>query len=186
VALLRLAYPEVAFTYSFNPGEETLQGGQDLATLDLLEPHLWLANANHNEFFKEAGYDFPLHDLRGYRALQKNALRVYRARPDYWLATLRGQIDEQVRIARRFVRPLVTTECWSIIDYKDWPDLDWGWVKEGCEYGVQLACASGAWAGIATSNFCGPQFRGMWRDIAWHRRLTTAIKSAVLAPYLYA
>ncbi len=186
VSALRRAYPDVAFTYSFNPGEETLKGGQDLATLDLLEPHLWMAAANHNEFFKEVGYDFPLHEHHGYLALQKNALRVYRARPDYWLAALRGQIDEQVRIARRFARPLVTTECWSIIDYKDWPDLDWGWVKEGCEHGVELAVASGVWVGIATSNFCGPQFRGMWCDIAWHRRLTAAIKSAPLASYLHA
>lgn len=31
-------------------------------------------------------------------------------------------------------------------------------------------------AAIATSNFCGPQFRGMWRDIALHQLLTAAIK----------
>lgn len=31
---------------------------------------------------------------------------------------------------------------------------------------------------ISTSNFCGPQFVGMWRDVEWHRRLTDIIHSA--------
>ena len=25
---------------------------------------------------------------------------------------------------------LFTTECWAIVNYKDWPLLDLGWVKE--------------------------------------------------------
>jgi len=28
---------------------------------------------------------------------------------------------------------------------------------------------------MGTSNFCGPQFAGMWRDVAWHHRLTDVI-----------
>jgi len=31
---------------------------------------------------------------------------------------------------------------------------------------------------IATSNFCGPQFVGMWRDITWHKRLTHLIRTS--------
>jgi hypothetical protein len=37
---------------------------------------------------------------------------------------------------------------------------------------------------MATSNFCGPQFVGMWRDIAWHKRLTDLIKSSSIDPDL--
>lgn len=37
---------------------------------------------------------------------------------------------------------------------------------------------------LATSNFCGPRYRGMWRDIDWHRRLTGPIKSAPRDPEL--
>ena len=44
--------------------------------------------------------------------------------------------------------------------------------------GVEHAARQGRWVGLATSNFCGPQFRGMWRDIAWHDRLTKLIKSS--------
>jgi Sugar-binding cellulase-like len=48
-------------------------------------------------------------------------------------------------------------------------------VKELCEYGVTEAVATGQWSALATSTFCGPQFVGMWRDVAWHQRLTNLI-----------
>ena len=38
------------------------------------------------------------------------------------------------------------------------------------------AISTGQWVAMATSNFCGPQFVGMWRDIAWHERLTHLIR----------
>jgi hypothetical protein len=78
----------------------------------------------------------------------------------------------------------MTTECWAIVDYKDWPMLPWDWVKALCELGTLTASATGQWTAVATSNFCGPQFRGMWRDVEWHRRLTAAIKAGAMDPAL--
>jgi hypothetical protein len=75
-------------------------------------------------------------------------------------------------------KPLMTTESWGSVVFKDWPGLDWGWEKELCELGVRHAANTGRWLAISTSNFCGPQYVGMWRDVAWHRRLTDLIKSA--------
>ena len=80
--------------------------------------------------------------------------------------------------------PLITTECWAIVDYKDWPLLKWDWVKDLCALGAGKAAASGQWSAIASSNFCGPQFIGMWRDKEWHRQATKTIKSAVISPAL--
>ena len=74
--------------------------------------------------------------------------------------------------------PLITTECWGIVDYKDWPLLKWDWVKDLCALGAQRAAWTGQWLAIATSNFCGPQFVGMWRDKEWHQQLTHTIKTA--------
>ena len=76
--------------------------------------------------------------------------------------------------------PLITTECWGIVDYKDWPLLSWDWVKELCELGALTAASTGQWMAIATSNFCGPQFAGMWNDVEWHQRITKKIKSATI------
>ncbi len=88
--------------------------------------------------------------------------------------------------SRASKKPLITTECWAVVDYKDWPGLDWGWVKDLTARGVAHAASQGRWVAIATSNFCGPQFVGMWRDIAWHRRLTDLIKSSPIDPDLRA
>ena len=73
---------------------------------------------------------------------------------------------------------LITTECWSLVDYKDWPLLEWDWLKELCELGVPSAAATRCWVAMVTNNFNGPQFAGMWRDIDWHRRMTSIIHSA--------
>lgn len=179
IALLRAEFPTVPFTYSFNC-ENPRASRCDLGFLDLFEPHIWMVNAHGYTFNPAIGYGFELTDPKGYYGIQKNAERVYRERADYWNEGLVGLINGYAEVGRQHGRPLVTTECWGIIDYKDWPLLDWGWVKEVCELGTLTAAATGAWAALATSNFCGPQFRGMWRDTAWHQRLTTAIKSARL------
>jgi hypothetical protein len=70
------------------------------------------------------------------------------------------------------------SECWGVVNYKDLPGLDWGWIKELCEIGSITAAETGQWVAIAISNFCGPQFAGMWRDVEWHQNLTKRIKSA--------
>ncbi|MBN1925432.1 MAG: hypothetical protein JW798_06330, partial [Prolixibacteraceae bacterium] len=49
-----------------------------------------------------------------------------------------------------------------------------------CELGVKTAASTGQWIAIATSNFCGPQFVGMWRDVEWHRQLTGIIRSSAI------
>jgi hypothetical protein len=76
--------------------------------------------------------------------------------------------------------PLITTECWSIVNWKDWPGLDWTWVKDLGLYGVQVAAETGRWSAIASSNFCAPQFRGMWTDVVWHQQVTEVIHQAAL------
>ncbi|HUB85426.1 MAG TPA: cellulase-like family protein, partial [Rhizomicrobium sp.] len=123
-------------------------------------------------------------EAKGYTALSLKAEEIYRARPQYWQKLLEDAIARHAVVSRKIKMPLITTECWGIVDYKDWPLLKWDWVKDLCALGAQRAAASGRWLAIATSNFCGPQFVGMWRDKAWHQELTRAIKSAEIAPDL--
>ena len=52
------------------------------------------------------------------------------------------------------------------------------------DFGAQHAAASGRWLAVASSNFCGPQFVGMWRDKLWHQRVTAGIKGAEIAAEL--
>jgi hypothetical protein len=112
--------------------------------------------------------------------LWQQAEKQYRDHEAHWKERLREGISFAVGASRNMALPLITTESWGPITYKDWPLLDWGWVKEICAYGVEQAVASGRWASMCTSNFCGPQFTGMWEDVEWHRRLTGLIKSGAM------
>jgi len=58
--------------------------------------------------------------------------------------------------------------------------------QKGLTDQIAMAAKSGRWLAISTSNFCGPQFVGMWRDKEWHRRLTGIIHGSKIAPELKA
>ncbi|MDR2676191.1 MAG: cellulase [Opitutaceae bacterium] len=174
--LVREQYPLVPLTVSTN-ARPWRHGETDVSAFDFLEPHLWMASANTDEFNRRIGYAYEPFDPKGFDNLAAHGEKLYRADSRYWLGVLSDIIECTARAAGIAKRPLMTTEGWSIVDYKDWPLLDWGWVKEGCAHGVETALATGRWCCMCTSNFCGPQFRGMWRDIGWHQRLTSRMKS---------
>jgi hypothetical protein len=177
ISTLKQAYPHLNCTFSFTSEYDTWRN-QDVTMLDLLELHLWMTT--FSDFYKQVGYHFEKFDPKGYENLQKNAEAVYRSDPAKWQASLYKGIDLLAEWSRTSGKPLLTTECWGVVDYKDWPLLNWDWEKELCELGVRRAAASGCWSAMATSNFCGPQFVGMWRDVNWHRRLTEVIHNATL------
>jgi hypothetical protein len=184
IALVRAKYPAMPLFFSVATGKMQSFLNHDLSEFDLLDPHIWMTIANDGEFYKLTGYDFELFDNKGYTNLSLKAEDTYRARPQYWQNLLVKDIDEFADVSRKIHMPLITTECWGIVDYKDWPLLKWDWVKDLCALGASRAAASGRWLAIATSNFCGPQFVGMWRDVSWHQQLTRTIKSAEIAPEL--
>jgi hypothetical protein len=173
--LLRKAYPGLDYTFSFTSEYENFEG-QDVSMLDFLELHLWMTH--FSDFYQRVGYNYERYDIKGYDNLQLNAERVYRENPKHWQERLIHGVDYLARWSRHAGKPLITTECWSLVDYRDWPMLPWDWLKELCALGVERAAATGRWVAMATSNFCGPQFRGMWRDVGWHRRQTGRIHAA--------
>lgn len=179
IAVVREAYPNLDFCFSFSTELDTWQE-QDVSFMDLLEPHIWMVQTEWSDFIKRIGYDLENanFDPGGYDILARNAEPMYRKDPDYWKARLKSGIDLMAEWSRRSGKPLITTECWAVVLYKDWPMLNWGWVKELCEFGVREASGTGRWIALSTSHFCGPQFVGMWRDVAWHKGLTDLIRSS--------
>ena len=144
--------------------------------MDFLELHLWMAQLGG--YYKQVGYNYERFDLKGYEHLVDGAKSVYFSNPQSWNAKLIERIQVAAEWSRISGKPLITTECWSLVDYKDWPLLEWDWLKDLCELGVRSAASTGRWVAMATSNFCGPQFAGMWRDIEWHKRLSSLIHSS--------
>lgn len=183
-ALVRAKYSQIPLLFSCAEDRPERYLAQDLSYFDLLDPHIWMVQQNDGEFYKLADYDYERFDAKGYTNLSLKAEDLYRARPEYWQKALLDTIDRHAALSRKMRMPLITTECWGSVDYKDWPLLQWDWVKDLCALGAQRAASTGQWLAIATSNFCGPQFVGMWRDKAWHQQLTHAIRSAEIAPEL--
>lgn len=184
IAGVRAEFPELPLLFSSNIERVESFSELDFGFYDAIEHHLWMAGENDDEYNKRVGYDYEAFSDVGYRNLQRNAARTYAEKPAYWNTLLTDKINRMAGVSKSTNQPLITTECWAIVDYKDWPLLPWDWVKNVCTLGTLTASATGRWAAIATSNFCGPQFRGMWRDVAWHKRLTRAIKAGPIDPSL--
>jgi hypothetical protein len=182
IAVLEEKFPDIPYTFSFTGevNEETLSKGS-FEMLDFLEPHIWMTSYNEGEFYKTVGYNYERFDYAGYRNMALHGKRIYEERKEYWQEGLIKQIKMAARWSEQQEQALITTECWGVVDYKDLPMLDWGYVKQLCALGTLEAAKTGRWLAIGTSNFCGPQFVGMWRDIGWHRQLTAAIHLAPVA-----
>lgn len=179
IELLREKHPRMEYCFSVCSEFEELEM-QDVSFMDLLEPHIWMAQ--WSDFYVRVGYNYERFSSAGYDNMVLHAEKLYRSDPEYWQQFMYKGIETAARWSDISGKPLVTTECWGIVDYKDWPLLNWDWIIELCELGVKKAASTGRWAAISTSNFCGPQFAGMWRDIEWHRRMTDIIHSAKMPP----
>lgn len=177
IAVVQAAFPKLDYTFSITSEWETWRQ-QDISALDFLELHIWMANSSSFYSKENVDYNYERFSEKGYENIVQRAKSLYLSKPDYWQGKLKERIQLAAEWSRFSRRPLITTECWSLVDYKDWPLLDWDWIKELCEVGVRAAAATGCWVAMATSNFCGPQFRGMWRDVAWHKRLTDLIHAS--------
>lgn len=175
---MRKKYPDMPFLFSFDCGEVQKYEEIDTSFLDLYEHHIWMVHQNNSEFYKAVEYKDGQFSPEAYKKVVQRAEKLYREKPQYWQRLLTEKIVLMGEVAKRNRRPLITTECWGIVDYKDWPLLNWDWVKELCALGTLTAAHTGMWAAIATSNFCGPQFVGMWRDVKWHQDLTSVIRSS--------
>jgi hypothetical protein len=171
IKYLRQYYKDIPLCYSFVIPYTNSE--EDVSYMDLIEPHIWMAQSS--DFYEVVGYNYERFDSIGYDNLAKYGEKVYRENPSYWKSCLANNIENAAQWSKNAGKPIITTECWGVVDYKDWPLLNWNWVKELCEFGVKEAISTGRWITIATSNFCGPQFQGMWRDIEWHKKLTDLI-----------
>lgn len=175
VAEFKRAYPSIPVTFSstFSLQSPQFHMGSDVSFLDFLEPHIWMTNSSG--FYEKVGYGFERFDDIGYTNMALHGEEEYRAHRERYDESLVKEIEAAARWARHTGKPLVTTECWSVVDYKDWPLLNWDWILDLNRLGVTTAAKTGCWAGMATSNFCGPQFVGMWRELDWHREMTGII-----------
>ena len=181
--LVRAAFPNLPLCFSTERGDVEAYLHNDLSRSDLFEHHIWMSDQNDREFIKTVKTEARSKD--GYQAeMALAARRIYLDRRAYWDGLQAAKIKRIAAVSEALHKPLGVTEGWALVEYEDYPDIDWGWVKDSCEAGVRAASATGRFALNCTSNFCGPQNVGMWQDVAWHRKVTEIIKTSRLAPDL--
>ena len=146
----------------------------DLANFDALDYHIWF---QHNREMRDTNIGQLIagnndQEIEKIAANVSNFWAANRARMIEWMA---GRIRTIAEGASRRGIPCGNTEGWGPILWMDHPALDWEWVKESAGICVDLAIRNN-YRFICTSNFTHPQFRGLWRDVKWHRKLTARIR----------
>lgn len=113
IAEFKSAYPQIPVTFSFTAPFRDLN--EDVSFLDFIEPHVWMTNSS--EFYDKVHYDFARFDDTGYNNLALNGERIYRESKAHYDQCLIDEIERVAEWSRRNNKPLVTTECWAIVDY---------------------------------------------------------------------
>lgn len=150
---------------------------EDNSFMDFVDLHLWMSSG---EFYAIVGYMYENYDPIGYTKVRDRAEALYNINPEYWKYNLSTKIQAVKQYSIDNDMPIVATECWALTNYKDMPGLNWHWIKQLCQHGTIEAVNTGRYLAIATSNFCSPQFVGMWSDVEWHRHMTDIIRNGVV------
>ena len=178
VEKVKKSFPDLPAGISFEIKKLDELQKQDVSFVDYLEPHIWMSQRNDNEFYQKMKFQDDTFSYRGFETMVAKGFELYNSDKIYWQGLLTNYIKELGMLAGELNQPCMTSECWAVVNYKDLPGLDWGWIKELCALGAITAADTGQWLAVSTSNFCGPQFTGMWRDVEWHQKLTNHIRSA--------
>lgn len=178
IGALKARFPQHRYTLSFMGISKANFYKLDTTHMDLVEPHVWLTDhipfsAASLGFMSMAQFPF------GEALHARVGPSVYAMLKKHWLGRLGAHMDDLSSWAHERDLPLYTSEGWATVMYGGRPAAQsqayWSWIKEICEAAAHMAVDRG-WTGICTSNFAQPHFPGMWSDVAWHQRVTSAIR----------
>jgi hypothetical protein len=182
ITKLKADFPHLNFTFSSMHISKWNFFKSDYSACDLAEPHVWLTDSF---LFNVLSLGFlSMAQLPGGERIHSLlAPLYYKGFKAFWLKTLGKEMQELANWSKQHNKPLITSEGWATVMYGGTKQAQnaayWDWVKDINEHAVRMAIEKG-WTGICTSNFSQPHFRAMWDDVAWHQRLTLAIKRSGL------
>ena len=169
---LRNKYPGFDYYVSLDSSMELDR--MDMSEFGALDYHIWF---HHNG--KVPGLDKvgTRDQTLDYRKIYSDLLAYWKENKTTLVSWMEGRLNGISSAALKHNIVCGNTEGWGPISWFDHPELSWDWVKESAEICVDLAKKHDNYKFICTSNFTHPQFRGMWEDVKWHRRITDKIKS---------
>ena len=199
---LKKKWPGLAFSVSQTYGwewKERYDEARDFGLFDFLDVHVWMCN--NEAFEKGTGYYeqigshgqpdhlYSRETSYGYTPAASRLIpgdvhyeEVFQTLCSKWQANraeyakwMEKKISVIAERGRRLGIPVGNTEGWGMVTWPEHPSLDWRIQKDAAE----IAAAAGAREGYqfnCTSNFCHPQFLGMWEEIDWHKKMTQMIR----------
>lgn len=171
IRTLKSQYPELDFFASLDSGMALDK--INLEDFDALDYHIWFA---HTGKIPGLGDINARDQTLDYRKIYSNLLDYWEENKNTLVEWMDGRLKDISGAAANNNIVCGNTEGWGPIFWFDHPELDWKWVKESAEICVDLALKHDNYKFICTSNFTHPQFRGMWEDVSWHRKITSRIK----------
>lgn len=176
IGSLKQQFPELEFFASLDSGMRLDQ--LDMSCFDALDYHIWFAHTGEIPGLGAVSSKDQTQDLR---LVNNNLKRYWTENKESLIQWMDGRLAAISEAAEQYDIVCGNTEGWGPIFWYDHPELDWKWVKETAEICTDLALKYDRYKFLCTSNFNHPQFKGIWEDVSWHRKVTSKIKSGKYA-----
>ncbi len=172
IKTLKGRYPDMDFYASLDSSMELDR--IDMTEFDALDYHIWFAHTGKVPGLDKVGSRDQTQD---YREVYSGLQLYWKENRDSLVKWMEGRLSDISTAASKHNIVCGNTEGWGPISWFDHPELNWEWTKESAEICVDLAKRHDNYKFICTSNFTHPQFRGIWDDIQWHKKITDRIKA---------
>lgn len=195
---LRMRWPEIPFAVSYDKLFYTDGWNANVPECEFLDVHIWAEFANC-QFLEGTRYVEAIANFGEKLLVRDKGLGAYmtgkriappdidferindeiheswyknRAKCEEWMEETIADVAEK---GKQYGIPVGCTEGWGSVMWVQHPMLSWDMIKEagliaarlGSKYGFTFNCQS---------NFCEPQFTGLWRDVEYHRKVTDIIR----------
>jgi len=165
-------FPELDFFVSLDSG--MILKDMDISFFSALDYHIWFAHKGSIPGLDNIGERDQTLDLK---AIYRGLLTYWNKNKEFLVQWMNERLKTISETAALYEIPCGNTEGWGPISWFDHPELDWNWVKSAAEICIDLALQHENYKFLCTSNFTHPQFKGIWNDIEWHRKMTGRIKN---------
>ena len=196
---LKARWPQLSFAASFDNVFEAELEETDLSDFDFFDIHIWVQRATCN-FLENTGY---FEHIGGFGEPSRMYLntdpapytgaqvkipgdfyfeQVNEAILTSWeknkapcFEWMEERIETVAKAGKQYGVPIGCTEGWGSILWAEHPMLSWTVIKEAGLKAAELGAKNG-YLFNCQSNFCGPQFTSLWRDIEYHKQVTDVIR----------
>jgi hypothetical protein len=174
---LKGKWPRLDFFASLSHSSDVPWQEMDFSEFAALDSHIWFVH--HEEFGRSTGYYSRMHSSSndtGFEEVHKAIRAYWSAHRKELISWMESEIRQRSEISRKYNMACGNTEGWGTITWYEHPSLDWEFIKDSAEICTDLSLKYG-FRFICTSNFTHPYFPSLWKDVAWHRKITDKIRN---------